>query len=294
LAHWIPLRLGAALLACHALIALADEVPADEEPFNLRGEWRQGSAIFGHTAPGAKVWFDGRALRVTPQGDFVFGLDRDEKLEAELRVQLGNEASAHSFRYAVARREYDIQNITGLPPAMVNPPAAVLERIRAEQSQVAQARRRDTDRGDFAMPFAWPCTGRISGVFGSQRILNGDAKQPHYGVDVAVPVGTPVHAPASGVVSLAHPDMYYTGGTLMIDHGHGLSSAFLHLSKLLVKVGDEVKQGDVIALSGMTGRATGPHLDWRVNWIDARVDAQLLVPAMPEPAVAPVEEKKPE
>ena len=119
-----------------------------------------------------------------------------------------------------------------------------------------------------------------SGVFGSQRILNGEAKQPHYGVDVAVPTGTRVYAPASGVVSLAHPDMYYTGGTLMVDHGHGLSSAFLHLSKLRVKEGQAVRQGDLIAEAGATGRATGAHLDWRVNWFDARVDAQMLVPPM--------------
>jgi murein DD-endopeptidase MepM/ murein hydrolase activator NlpD len=255
---------------------------ADNAPFTLRGDWQQGTAIFGHTAPGARVWFDGRELRLTQAGDFVFGLDRDEKPEGELRVQLQGEARPAAFKFTVSKREYQIQRIEGLPPAMVTPPPSVLKRIKEEQHQVALARGRDSDRDDFAAPFIWPAQGPISGVFGSQRILNGEPKQPHYGVDVAVPAGTEVHAPAGGVVSLAHPDMYFTGGTLMIDHGHGLSSAFLHLSKLRVKVGDVVKQGDVIALSGATGRVTGAHLDWRVNWFDARVDAQKLVPPMAE------------
>ncbi|HUP91859.1 MAG TPA: M23 family metallopeptidase [Solimonas sp.] len=264
------------------LALLLAAVLAPASALELRGEWRQGSVLFGHAEPGTRVWFNGRELKLTKGGEFVFGLDRDESPEAELRVQAKGEPLPETFRYAVQKREYLIQHLT-LPPTMVNPPAAVLARIREEQEQVGEARRRVTDIAAFTGGFVWPCLGRISGVFGSQRILNGEPKQPHYGVDVAVPSGTPVRAPAGGVVSLAHPDMYYTGGTLMIDHGHGLSSAFLHLSKLLVKVGDTVRQGDPIALSGATGRATGPHLDWRVSWINARVDAELLVPPMPEP-----------
>ncbi|HUP90894.1 MAG TPA: M23 family metallopeptidase [Solimonas sp.] len=263
-----------------ALLLVTALAPASA--LELRGEWRQGSVLFGHAEPGTRVWFNGRELKLTEGGEFVFGLDRDESAEAELRVQAKGEPLPETFRYQVKKREYQIQHLT-LPPTMVNPPAAVLARIREEQEQVGEARRRVTGIAAFTGGFVWPCLGRISGVFGSQRILNGEPKQPHYGVDVAVPSGTPVRAPAGGVISLAHPDMYYTGGTLMIDHGHGLSSAFLHLSKLLVKSGDTVRQGDTIALSGATGRATGPHLDWRVSWINARVDAALLVPPMPEP-----------
>lgn len=248
----------------------------------LDGQWRQGSVLFGRAPAGSQVWFNGRQLRLTADGRFVLGLHRDEAPSAELQVRLPDEPAALAFKAQVAKREYSIQRIDGLPPKMVTPPPEVQRRIAAEQGLVARARDRDSALAGFAETFIWPCVGPISGIFGSQRILNGEPKQPHYGVDVAVPTGTPVRAPASGVVSLAHPDMYYTGGTLMIDHGHGLQSAFLHLSKLLVREGDTVRQGDLIAEVGATGRATGAHLDWRVNWFDARVDAQLLVPPMPE------------
>jgi murein DD-endopeptidase MepM/ murein hydrolase activator NlpD len=259
-------------------LAFADGV---DKPFKLKGEWQQGAMLIGNTIPGNQVWFNGRALSVSPNGDFVFGLDRDEKSEAELKIQAPG-AVVQSFKYSVQKRSYDIQRLNGLPPKMVNPPAEVQQRIEDDQRLAREARQVDSPRTDFLQKFIWPCEGRISGVFGSQRILNGEAKQPHYGVDVAVPVGTPVHAPAGGVITLASPDMYFTGGTLMIDHGQGVASAFLHLSQLKVKVGDVVKQGDVIALSGMTGRATGPHLDWRMNWFDSRIDAQLLPGPMPQ------------
>ncbi|MEQ1439588.1 M23 family metallopeptidase [Fontimonas sp. SYSU GA230001] len=246
----------------------------------LRGEWVQGGVLVGRAPVGARVWFNARELRLDADGRFVFGLHRDEPPTAELRVQLPDEPASLSYRTQVKARRYDIQRIDGLPPKMVAPPPEVQARIAADQAAVARARDRDSPLAGFAESFIWPCIGPVSGVFGSQRILNGEPKQPHYGVDVAVPTGTKVFAPASGIVSLAHPDMYYTGGTLMIDHGHGLSSAFLHLSKLLVKEGQAVRQGEPIALSGATGRATGAHLDWRVNWFDARVDAQMLVPPM--------------
>jgi murein DD-endopeptidase MepM/ murein hydrolase activator NlpD len=271
------LMLGAGLPAVGSASAPA---PAPAPAIELRGEWQQGGILRGRVPPGTQLWFNGRALSLSAQGDFVFGLDRDAPAEAELRIQFAGEPVPQTHRYPVKRREYQIQRLEGLPPKMVTPPADVLARIRAEQAQAAAARKADTPIEAFAQDFVWPCLGRISGVFGSQRILNGEPKQPHYGVDVAVPTGTPIRAPAAGVVSLAHPDMYYTGGTLMIDHGRGLSSAFLHLSKLMVQPGQQVEQGQVIALSGATGRATGPRLDWRVNWFDARVDAELLVPAM--------------
>jgi murein DD-endopeptidase MepM/ murein hydrolase activator NlpD len=260
--------------------------PAPDEafapaPLELRGEWRQGSVIYGRAPPGTQVAFNGRALRISDKGVFIIGLDRDEPARARLRVTAqGRPPEEREF--AVRAREYDIQRIDGLPERQVTPPPEALKRIEQDLQQVRAARARDTDRGDFARAFIWPIVGRISGIYGSQRILNGQPKQPHYGVDVAVPVGTKVRAPAGGVVSLAVADMYYTGGTLMIDHGHGLTSTLMHLDKLLVKEGDEVKQGQVIAESGMTGRATGPHLDWRVSWFDSRVDAQLLAGPMPD------------
>lgn len=246
----------------------------------LRGEWRQGSVIFGRAAPGTTIFFKERPVRVALDGRFLLGLDRDEPPKAEVQfVWPGGARERREF--VVAPRTYDIQRIDGLPPAQVTPPPEALQRIERDYAQVREARAHDSARTDAFEGFIWPCRGPISGVFGSQRILNGVPKQAHFGVDVAVPVGTPVRAPAGGVVTLAVPDMYYTGGTLMIEHGHGLSSAFLHLHKLLVKQGQEVKQGDLIAEVGATGRVTGPHLDWRVNWLDVRVDAQLLAGPMP-------------
>jgi len=267
-----------ALLSLVLATAAAGAEPAD---LRLAGEWEQGALIVGQAPPGTRLWFHERELRLSADGRFVFGLDRDEPETAELKVQLPQRAP-ETRTFTVRRRAYDIQRIDGLPPAQVTPPPEALKRIAEDIALSRAARHRDSPRADFAKPFIWPALGRISGVFGSQRILNGEPKQPHYGVDVAAPTGTPVRAPAGGIVSLAHDDMYYTGGTLMIDHGHGLTSAFLHLSKVLVKEGQEVRQGDLIGKIGATGRVTGPHLDWRVSWFDARIDAQKLVGPMPE------------
>ncbi len=248
----------------------------------LRGDWRQGQLVIGHTEPGVQVSFNGRKLRLTPEGDFVFGLDRDEKANAELRLKLPD-GTEELHRYDVAKQEWQVQRIDGLPPAKVNPPVKALARIKREQALLRAARERDSDLTGFLQPFVWPATGVISGAFGRQRILNGEPKSPHYGVDIAMPVGTRVIAPADGVVSLAAKNFYFTGGTLMIDHGHGVYSILVHLSKLLVKQGQKVKQGQLVALSGMTGRATGPHLHWGIGWFDAKIDAATLVPAMPAP-----------
>ncbi|MGH8481668.1 MAG: M23 family metallopeptidase [Nevskiaceae bacterium] len=268
-------------LLCAGLWACATVAAGPAPGPELTGEWRQGGVIIGKAEPGSTASFNGRALRVSAEGMFVVGLDRDEPRKALLVVARPGVAT---FRreFDVAVREYDIQRLDGLPQDKVTPPPAAQARIARDYQQVRAARARDSARDDFARGFIWPIVGRISGVFGSQRILNGQPRQPHYGVDVAVPRGTPVRAPASGVVSLAVPDMYFTGGTLMIDHGHGLASTLMHLDKVLVKEGDEVKQGQIVAESGMTGRATGPHLDWRVSWFDSRVDAQLLAGPMPE------------
>lgn len=285
--RWLALAIALGLSSC----AGAAPMPA-RDGVELRGDWVQGAVIFGKAEPGSTASFNGRPLRVSPEGLFLIGLDRDEGPKALVVVARPGVAT---FRreFEVAKREYDIQRLDGLPEKMVTPPPAALARIEKDVQRSRAARSRDTARTDFAGTFMWPTVGRISGVFGSQRILNGTPKQPHYGVDVAVPVGTRVRAPASGVVSLAVMDMYYTGGTLMIDHGHGLTSTLMHLSKLLVKEGDEVSQGQDVAESGMTGRATGPHLDWRVSWFDARVDAQRLAGPMPEPSESAPKTGKP-
>lgn len=248
----------------------------------LRGEFQQGGVIIGKAPAGSSAKLKGAPLRVSPQGDFVFGFGRDHGPEAWLSVYLPD-GERWGKMLKIAAREYRIQRIDGLPPKKVTPDAAALERIRTEGAMASRARRTDDPRLDFLQAFIWPSIGPISGVYGSQRILNGEPRRPHFGVDVAAPTGTPVVAPAAGIVTMAHPDMYFSGGTLILDHGHGLSSSFLHLSKIDVEVGQRVEQGEKIAEIGATGRVTGPHLDWRMNWFKQRVDPALLVGPMPRP-----------
>ena len=249
----------------------------------LSGEAVQGGLVFGKTSPGASVFLDGKEVMVSASGDFVIGFGRDETGERTLVIRAASGQEEY-IALPVALRDYDIERVDGLPPKTVTPDPEALERIREEAKMVSTARARRDQRTDYADGFDWPAQGRISGVYGSQRVLNGEPRRPHYGLDIAAPTGSPVYAPADGIVTMAHPDMYFSGGTIVLDHGQGLSSSFLHLSKILVEAGTRVKQGDLIAEIGATGRASGPHLDWRMNWLDRRVDPQLLVEGVPRPA----------
>ena len=261
---------------------LATQTADGEAGYDLSGQAVQGGMMVGHTAPGSQVFQDGQAVRVSTKGDFLLGFTRDAPAKSALRIELPT-GRVVDRSLDVAAREYRIQRIDGLPKAKVSPRKPEdLARIRRDVAQAKKARLRDDDRQDFLPGFEWPVLGPISGVYGSQRVLNGKPRRPHFGVDIAVPTGTPVKAPAAGIVTLAVPDMFFSGGTLIIDHGHRLSSSFLHLSRLHAKVGDRVEQGEVVAEVGATGRVTGAHLDWRMNLRDRRIDPQLLVPAMPE------------
>jgi murein DD-endopeptidase MepM/ murein hydrolase activator NlpD len=264
------------LLISLLMLALS---PVQAGTLELKGDFMQGGMVIGETTPGNRVLFDGQPIRVSPEGLFLLGFGRDDMLEHSLTVQKEGK-TLEQRKVVIGKRDYQIQRIDGLPPSKVTPPKQDWERIKRETAMVKKARRLDDARTDFAKGFIWPAKGVISGVYGSQRVLNGKPKRPHFGVDIAAPKGTPVYAPADGVVTLAYPDMFYSGGTLILDHGHQLSSSFLHLSKLHVKVGDRVKQGELIAEIGATGRVTGAHLDWRMNLRKARIDPQLLVPAM--------------
>jgi murein DD-endopeptidase MepM/ murein hydrolase activator NlpD len=269
-------------LLCLAVVALA--LPATSGALELRGEPVQGGLLFGEVEPGSRVTLDDRDVMVSPEGRFVIGFGRDEKGPKTLSV-VDPEGSTQERTFGIKPRDYRIEEVDGLPQRTVTPDPADAERIKQEIALVAAARKRADERTDYDAGFHWPASGRISGVYGSQRVLNGKPRRPHYGLDIAAPTGTPVHAPAAGVVTLAHPDMFYSGGTIILDHGQGLSSSFLHLSEVLVEVGEQVDQGAVIAKIGATGRASGPHLDWRMNWLDRRVDPQLLMegepPALP-------------
>ena len=253
----------------------------------LQGSLVQGGLVWGSVAPGSRVTLDGNALDVLPDGTTVAGFGRDAAATAELVVE-GNTRCGQILQ--IQAREYRIQRVEGVPQDTVTPPPERLERIRRERELVGSAKSRHLVRPDLLQDalkgFEWPAIGPISGVYGSQRIYNGTPRSPHYGVDVAMPAGTPVHAPSAGVVTLAEPDLFYSGGTIILDHGFRLSSSFLHLSKLHVEVGQEVNQGELIGEIGASGRATGAHLDWRMSWRNQRIDPQLLAPPMPGPTEA--------
>ncbi|MCB1773733.1 MAG: M23 family metallopeptidase [Gammaproteobacteria bacterium] len=260
---------------------LAGLAIAETTPVTLSGASKQGGMLVGRTQPGSVVYQDGQKVRVSADGRFLLGFTRDAPARSELVIELPD-GGRYRRELEVEQREYRIQRIDGLPQGKVTPRSAEdLARIRRDAVAVKRSRARDDDRQDWLAGFEWPVTGPVSGVYGSQRILNGKPRRPHFGVDVAAPTGTPVRAPAAGIVTLADPDMFFSGGTLVLDHGHKLTSSFLHLSRLLVDVGDRVEQGDLIAEVGATGRVTGPHLDWRMNLRDRRIDPELLVPPMP-------------
>ena len=245
----------------------------------LAGEAIQGGLIWGRVDPAATVTLDELTLDVLPDGHFVAGFHRDAPPRSVLRVDDGCELVVQ-----VAQRQYRVQRVEGVPQRTVTPPPQQLARIRRERALVAAAKARRIENPAWLMQidgaFVWPLRGRLTGVYGSQRIYNGTPGSPHYGVDVAAPTGTPVRAPAAGRVTLAEDDLFYSGGTVILDHGYGLSSSFLHLSAVSVAVGDELEVGELIGAVGASGRATGPHLDWRMSWRNRRIDPQRLVPAL--------------
>lgn len=248
----------------------------------LDGSLAQGGLVFGWASSGTQLTFEGKAVRLSPNGEFVVGVGRDAPATVALNI-VHPDGRSESRVVAVAARRFDIQRIDGLPERQVTPRPEDTARISAENAQIAAMRTRDTAETLFRSGFVWPVIGPISGVYGSQRILNGQPRAPHWGVDVAVATGTPVVATADAVVSFLHPGMFFTGKTLLLDHGHGLQSVYSHLSEVSVAAGERVKKGQVVGKVGATGRATGPHLHWGVTWFDVRLDPALLVPPMPKP-----------
>jgi len=260
------------------LILLSPMVMAAD--VTLEGKLIQGGLVLGQTDPAAKVFFEGKEIRVSSAGRFVFGFGRDFKNAARLVIH-SPDGRQEVRELKIAKRDYKTERLTGLPPSKVTPSAEFLKRIRAENGEIARIRAIDSEEEWFLSGWQWPALGRVSGVYGSQRILNDIPKRPHFGLDVAAPVGTAVVASTDGMVRMVEPDLFYTGGTVMIDHGHGLVSVYSHLSHLDVKAGQFVQQGTKIGEVGKTGRATGPHLDWRLNWFKERLDPELLLGPMP-------------
>ncbi len=246
----------------------------------LDGNMVQGGLVLGRAAAGSSVTIDGRAVRVSNTGVFLLGFGRDAPGKAVLSIA-GPGGKAETRILKIAQRSYKTQRIDGLPHKQVTPDEKALKRIRADNALIAAVRATDTDEAGFASGFSWPAIGPLSGVFGSRRILNGKPRRPHNGVDIAAPRGSPVTAAAEGVVALAEPDMYYTGKSVMIDHGHGLASVYVHMSEILVRVGQRVAKGDVIGRVGASGRVTGPHLHWGLSLFSTLLDPALLTGPMP-------------
>ena len=237
----------------------------------------QGGFVNARTVPGTRLMLDGRAVRVAPDGAFAFGFGRDQAAEALLAITEPGGRTA-TQRLSIARRQWSVQNITGLPPAQVTPDAEALARIARERERLGQARATDSARTDFSRGFQWPARGRISGVYGSQRVLNGQPRQPHLGLDVAAPVGTPILAVAPGKITLA-ADFFFFGQLIVLDHGHGVNSLYAHLSAMDVTEGTEVSVGQRIGALGATGRVTGPHLHFSVSWYQVFVDPRPVLPS---------------
>ena len=262
------------LVGAAAVFALPGCVLAAPSRLAFSGTFGEGSLVPGKTDPGTKLTLDGAPLNVSADGNFVFGLTYDQSKPAVL-VATFADGSSETRNVVPVARQYEIQRITGLPEKMVTLPPDVLERRKRELAIIADARKRVTDAAWFSEPFDWPVSGIISSPYGNQRILNGEPRAPHLAIDIAASAGSPIHAPAPGIVSLAGPDYYLEGGLTIVDHGQGVSTCYLHQSRQMVKVGEEIHRGQTIGLVGMTGRATGPHLHWGLNWFQMALDPSL-------------------
>ena len=237
----------------------------------FKGKFEQGSFIIGKTKSNNKILVDGRSVRISKDGFFAFGLDRDRKNDVIIKII--ENGKTKTIQKKIFKREYKIQRIDGLPPKQVTPPPEVYERIKKDNKLIGKARSLDTPYDFFKGKFIYPIDKYIiTGVYGSQRILNGKPRRPHYGIDFHAPEGTPVKAMMDGEVTLAEDDMYFTGGTVIFDHGHGVSTLYMHMKDIDVKVGQKIKKGQIVGTLGQSGRATGPHLDIRLNWFNVKLD----------------------
>lgn len=247
----------------------------------LSGEAVQGGLLQGRAPAGSSINFEGKKVAVAADGTFALGFSRDAKPEAQLAVRT-LDGRLIRRQISVKQRRYNIQRIDGLPGRKVSPEKRDMKRIITENKLLVTARRRLSFDALFENGFIWPARGRISGVYGSQRILNGKPRRPHLGVDIAAPTGTPVVAAADGIVALTHEDMFFTGKTVLIDHGLEVGTTYIHMSAIAVKKGQRVRRGQLIGRIGQTGRSTGPHLHWGLTWRGVRLDPATVVGPMPK------------
>ena len=253
------------------LLLLIIFIPLSAFAIDFEGKFRQGHFIIGKTEPKSKIWIDKKPVKVSSDGFFVFGIDRDRKYDVIITKMNGGKKE--KIVKKVQKREYKIQRIDGLPEKKVTPPKEVYDRIKKENKIISDARSINSNLTFFKNKFIPPLDKAIiTGVYGSQRILNGKPKWPHYGIDFAAKEGTKIKAMLDGTATMVEPDLFYTGGTLIFDHGHGISTLYMHMQKIYVKKGQKIKQGEIIGTVGSTGRSTGAHLDVRLNWFGTRLD----------------------
>ena len=251
-------------------------IPSSAFALSFDGKFVQGHFIIGKTQPKTEIWVDKKKVKVTKDGFFVFGIGRDRKYDVVITSLKGGKKT--KIVKKIQKRKYQIQRIDGLPEKKVTPPKEVYERIKKENLLIANAREIESDLQFFKDKFIMPLDDAIiTGVYGSQRILNGIPKWPHYGLDFAGKTGTPIKAMNNGITTLAEKDLFYTGATLIFDHGHGVSTLYMHLDEIYVSVGDHVKKGEIIGTVGSSGRSTGPHLDVRLNWFGERLDPKSIL-----------------
>ncbi len=237
----------------------------------FEGKFIQGHFIIGKTEPGSSIFVDKKKVKVSKDGYFAFGIEKDRKFDITITE------NNNKIVKKIKKRKYNIQKIDGLPKKKVTPPEEFYVRIKKENKSIKLIRNLNTEVNFIFQEFILPTKGIVTGFFGSQRILNGKPRRPHYGIDIAASKGTSVIAPIDSIVRMAEKDLYFTGGTIILDHGHGVTSVYSHLSLININVGDKVIKGQKIAEVGSSGRSTGPHLDWRVNWFNQRLDPALLI-----------------
>ena len=246
-----------------------------ENKIDLEGYFIQGGYVKGKTSSKIKIKFENRDVYLSKKNKFILGFGRDYSEVANLKFNIDNKWINKTLK--IKKNKYKIQKIDGLPKKFVSPPKEIYERIIRENKLIAKVRTLNSKIDYTFQDFLLPANGIITGIFGSQRILNGKPRRPHYGIDIAAKKGSKVISPTDAIVRLSEKDLYFTGGTIMLDHGHGITSVYSHLSKVLVKKNDKIQKGDVIGLIGSTGRSTGPHLDWRINWFDQRLDPMMFI-----------------
>ena len=246
----------------------------------IEGAFIQGSLLFGKTNPSSKVFFNDKKIFVNDEGDFLLGISRGAKQKNLLILEISNKIEKYDIN--IIPRKYKIQRIDGLPNNKVTPNQEELRRIKKESRLISKYKNIFLDNTLYKSGFVWPVQGTVTGKYGNQRILNGEPRRPHFGIDIAAPLGSKIIVPSDAVVSFTFEDTFFNGKMIILNHGLGLNSIYSHLNKIYVKKGDRVKLGDLLAEVGSTGRSTGPHLDWRINVFNIAVDPEILIQNQPK------------